>query len=610
MYELHLINITINQFFNKSSLFYNILKIIIIVFVSFTIFANFQQFSTGGDSQQYGYWAINFAKGEYELKNELLEQSGSVNFVPNNFRQTQFDSLVPSGNIGIYVFGAISFITGGYYGLFYFGPILATLLLILSERIGTNLFGKLAGLITLIIVSTDLIIFNTGNAFGTDTVFTLFTLLGCFFLIKFLTKNSNNKNILLCSTFLSMTAFFRMNGIIFFPAELLILSGFFVFQFYKTNTKQNFVKFVIKKIRDKKCLKFIFLLIIPWLVFFSFFASYNNYYFGDPTTTYRDARCQIVTCPDKGNLIFSFFKFDSDRIEWLKYYSIPLIPDEFKKGIENSAPSNTEKILGNNWLSIMSFIIIVGILIYSIKNKNKPTEIIVIISFIAVTLSFFSMSYIAPSSFSINPDIQDRYMMSNVPLSSLLIGYFLSSVFVSKATISLRGLKINKKYLRKSVVVLIIIFLIFSIYGSKPMDKFMDKGFFYKNPQNFAKKYPVASEGVSENNIIIDHRGRKSLEYGAIAFNWAIGDRNSTFQNLKMLLEKNYDVFAFKKYYTSSNTDSFLHSLESNQGIIVKDHSKTFCKLMIIDSPLNIENQTKSDNSCFRNTAQDIIIEN
>ena len=317
-----------------------------------------------------------------------------------------------------------------------------------------------------------------------------------------------------------------------------------------------------------------------------------------------------MTCPDKGNLIFSFFKFDSDRIEWLKYYSIPLIPDEFKKGIENSAPSNTEKILGNNWLSIMSFIIIVGILIYSIKNKNKPTEIIVIISFIAVTLSFFSMSYIAPSSFSINPDIQDRYMMSNVPLSSLLIGYFLSSVFVSKATISLRGLKINKKYLRKSVVVLIIIFLIFSIYGSKPMDKFMAKGFFYKNPENFAKKYPVASEGVSENNIIIDHRGRKSLEYGAIAFNWAIGDRNSTFQNLKMLLEKNYDVFAFKKYYTSSNTDSFLHSLESNQGIIVKDHSKTFCKLMIIDSPLNIENQTKSDNSCFRNTAQDIIIEN
>lgn len=598
-----LINKNTEQFLKKNSLLFNILKIAIIIFVSFSIFANFNPFSIGGDSQQYGYSAINLAKGEFGLKNELLEQTGSVNFVPNNFRKTQFDSLVPTGNVGIYVFGALSYLIGGYYGLFYFGPIFATLLLIFSERIGTNLFGKFAGLITLILVSTDLIIFNTGNAFGTDIVFTLFSLIGCFYLIKFLTNHPNYKYIFLSSIFLSITAFFRMNGIIFFPAELVIVTGFFIFRVYTIDAKKSLGGFNIKKICNRRNIKFVFLLIVPWLVFFSFFGSYNSYYFGDPTTTYREAKNLVVDSNiEKENIIFSFLTFDSERLEWLKFYSIPLIPDEIKNGVENIAPSNTNQVLGKNWLSILSLILIVGILIFSIKTKNKQTEIIVIISLIAVTLSFYSMSYIAPSSFSVNPDVQDRYMISNVPLSSLLLGYFLSTIFVNKTKISFHGVKINKKYLRIVVIFLVIIFLIFSLYDSKPMSKFEANGLSFKNPHNYAHKYPIESEGITENSIIIDHRGRKTLEYGAIAFNWALGERNSTFQNLKSLLENKYDVFAFKKYYSSSNTDGFLRNLESNHGIIVKDHSKTFCKLMLVDSHSNIENQTKSDDSCFRKT--------
>jgi len=128
----------------------------------------------------------------------------------------------------------------------------------------------------------------------------------------------------------------------------------------------------------------------------------------------------------------------------------------------------------------------------------------------------------------------------------------------------------------------------------------MDRGFYFKDPIKIANIFPKDLEGLSEKSIIIDDRGRKTLEYGAIAFNWALGDRKSTFQNIKSLLESNNDVFTFKKYYKSGNTDSFFLNLEIKQGIIVKDYSKTFCKMILRDDSTKIENQTMSDDVCFK----------
>jgi len=471
--------------------------------------------------------------------------------------------------------------------------------LIFSERVGTNLFGKFAGLITLILVASDLMIFSRGLTFGTDIIFSLFTLLGCFYLIKFIIGNKNNKYIFLSSTFLSLSVFFRMNGIIFFPAELLIISGFFIYQLSKTKKEQKTL--ILKKIWNKKNLKFLFLLFIPWLVFFSFFTSYNNYYFGDPTTTYREARIQSeLSEVNKENIIFSFLRIDSERLEWVKYYSVSLIPDEIKNRIEKSAPSKIDQILGENWISLFSMVIFVGILIYSIRNKIKQTETIIIISFISVTLAFFSMSYIAPSSFSINPDIQDRYMLSNVALSSLLISFFLSSVFTKKEIVSCGSLKFNKKYIRKPIVILVIIFLIFSLSNSKPVDELITNGLEFRNPMIDASKYPIDLEGLSKESIIIDHRGRKTLEYDAMAFNYALGDRNSTFQNLKSLLKNNYEVFTFKNYYESADPIPFYRNLQSNHGIILKDYSQSFCKMILVDFSDKSENNSQADEICYK----------
>ena len=178
----------------------------------------------------------------------------------------------------------------------------------------------------------------------------------------------------------------------------------------------------------------------------------------------------------------------------------------------------------------------------------------------------------------------------------MLIGFFLSNVFVNKNTSSFQSSKSAKKYLRIIVVIFVIIFLIFSIIESKPIDK----GLHFRDPIKVAKNYPKDLEGLSEKSIIIDHRGRKALEYNAIAFNWALGERSNTVQNLKSILESNNEVFTFKKYYTSSNTAPFFKNLESNHGIILKDYSKTFCKMILVDSSVTIENKTTGDKICYK----------
>jgi len=591
----------IQKFLKKNDFFYNIIKITIIVFFSYSMFAYFQQFSPGGDSELYGYSAINLSKGQYEIKNDFLQQTGSINFIPNNFRLTQFNTLVPAGNIGIYVLASFTYLVGGYYGLFYLGPVLATLLLICSERIGTNLFGKFAGLITLILVATDFIIYTRGQELGTDIIFTLFVLIGCFFLVKSLKNIQNYKNILLSSTFLSLAVFFRMNGIIFFPFELLIIVGYFIFELYKTDKKIRITNWGNLINSTRKYAKFLFFLIVPWLIFFLFFLSYNNYFFGGPLTTYEDVKCQVrLNCPEKENIIFSFLRMDSERLEWIKHYSVPLIPDGITEKLQALAPINTDEILGKNWLSIISLFMIGGILIFSIKSKNKQTEVIVIICFIVATLSFYSMSYIISTSNNINPDLQDRYMISNVPLSSLLIGFFLSTLINKKLVIP-NDLKLSKKYFKIIMIILIIIFLIFSLNESRAIEKVKGIGFFVKNPEVQANKLTKSLEGLGAESVIIDHRGRRALGYDAIAFNWALGDPNSTFLNLKKVFESGYDVYTFKKYYTSGDPPtSFYKMLESKHGIILKDYSKTFCKMINTNVTMNSENNPKGDSVCYQ----------
>jgi len=207
----------------------DVIKIGIIILVSFTLLTNINPYYYGGDDHDIAIAGINLAKGSYGITNELWLETGLSMFVPQHWFATEQNVLVPVSSPGIIVTSALSYLIGGYYGLFYVGPILSILFLIISERVATKLFGSFVGLITLVLLVSSSIIFVIGLQLLTDNIFALFFISGIFFLIKFL-HEKKDKLILISSVFFVIAAFFRFNGLIFLPLEVLLVIGYFVFQ--------------------------------------------------------------------------------------------------------------------------------------------------------------------------------------------------------------------------------------------------------------------------------------------------------------------------------------------------------------------------------------------
>ncbi len=137
------------------------IKIIIIILASVYLIGNFEPFYNGHDALLYGPAAVSIANGEYGFTNEFMQKNIHSGFVPNQYVQTVHNTAIPIGGIGIYGLAAFSYLLGGYYGLFYLGPITTILFLIISERIITKLFGGFVGLAVLIFLSTDIIILKS-----------------------------------------------------------------------------------------------------------------------------------------------------------------------------------------------------------------------------------------------------------------------------------------------------------------------------------------------------------------------------------------------------------------------------------------------------------------
>ena len=135
---------------NKISFAVNISKILIISIVGlFLIGFFFPFYEYPNDSRGYGIHSIRLSNGEYAFTNELLESTGKWEFVPGSQIKTEHNSSIPDSMPGIASMGAVSYLIGGYFGLFYLGPIIMISILITSERIATKCFGKYVGLLTL-----------------------------------------------------------------------------------------------------------------------------------------------------------------------------------------------------------------------------------------------------------------------------------------------------------------------------------------------------------------------------------------------------------------------------------------------------------------------------
>jgi hypothetical protein len=115
------------------------------------------------------------------------------------------------------------------------------------------------------------------------------------------------------------------------------------------------------------------------------------------------------------------------------------------------------------------------------------------------------------------------------------------------------------------------------------------------------ERYPIDLEGLSKNDIILDTHGLKTTEYGLIPFNGLLFqedpeefDSKQSIQEsvelLKETMDKGYDVYILKEPSRGKDRDFFKY-LAYNHGFVIKDFSKSFCKVNLQSDDENFGNE-------------------
>jgi len=614
---------TIGQ--SKNVKIINIIKIALIIFISFSIVAYFYPFYTDSDSLVYGITTISLANGSYSYTSDLLKETGLWEFVPIPWVKTIDNTAVPKTGVGIYGISTISYLLGSFYGLFYIGPIFSILFLIAAERIATNLFGRFVGLLTLIFLVSDFTILIIARQLMTDNIFSLFFIIGCFFLIKFL-RAKKNKFILISSIFFATTAFIRMPGVIFFPIEIFVIVGFFVYEnisikkmYLDSINLEQYQKLFPCKKRIIKFFKIGIFLAIPWIVFILFILFFNTYYFGDPLTTYQDiSKNNEIT--GEGKSITSFFQFDSKFFEYTKYYSVSLLPDSIKKSLMNLSSTENSPPFERNWIGLFSLLIFVPVIVIAFYDRTKRKEVIIFSLFIVAWISFHSSNYIAPSIEN-HPTtfLRDRYMIPMLPLFYMFFGFVIDRIWkVNFKSNSINRIKLSIKSFRYVFIILVFVLMFSSLYSSQATADILKKQLRISNPTLAAERYPLDMEGLPEDSVIVGGASRKILEYNLTSFfpYWGMGRYTEAtpetipkgpIENLKKIMNEGYETYMFKGGLMRVDLPYFEY-LEAEHGIILQNYSKTFCKLEIINSQTELSETDRlvSDGTCFVSTSSNI----
>ncbi len=597
----------------KSISILDVLKIGIIIFVSFSLVANFIPYFSSIDSLVYGFTGIGLTEGTYGITNELLEKTGDPIYVPLFYAKSVDGSAVPFASSGMVGISALAYLLGGYYGLFYLGPIFTILLLITSERVATKWFGSFVGLLTLVFVSASGLIYLWGSILMTESIFSVFFLLGCFYLIKFFHEKSE-RFILLSTVFFVASASVRYVGMSIFPIEILLILGFFITQRFRvtknelisSNKSSNInlifiIKHIFSNFNRKKILKISIIVILPWLVYFSFWFNYNSYYYGEPFTNFYDQWDRYST---EVSLLSSLFTFDSERFEAMKFYLISTLPDEINPYFEFQSPRGNE-FLRDYSLSIFPFFVIVSAITIAMYCKTKRAEIIVITTFVTIFILFYSSEYNRLIG------IVSRFLIPVLPFSFMLFSYLISQIGkINLRTVSKKPSYISTKIFRITFFFVVAIFLFTSLWNSMAIQKPIENDFEVRNPQKYVERYPL--EKLPSNSIIVDQQSQRSIEYSAIPFlpykfPWFNLDGELDIdkvpedhvQRLETLIGEGYDAYTFKDSVDIRGS-FFFRYLEAEHGIILKEYSKTFCKMVIVENEFVTDGKDlKSDAICY-----------
>ena len=552
-----------------------------------------------GDSRVYGFQAFQIADGVYDYSNSFLEETGYWEFVPEALVKTQHNTAIPNILPMFPAIGAFFYNLFGLSGLFYMNPIFAVLFLIISERISTKFFGKYVGLLVLVFLATNEMVFWVGRGLLTSMLFSNFFLLGLLFLLKFF-RTDSDKQILIASSFFTLTAFIRPNGIIFVPVEIGIVIAYFAIGRIFQNKNIELPKTRIAKIA--------LFTVGPWLVFIFFIIIFNIHYFGDPTVT-------VYNVPDSpkwssqsdfiGELNSDAIVIDLERVEKYSIHFLPYPLNRVVSAVNYNDSTSGNEIFSNfigeveeigfiSHLGILSFVTIALALFIAFKNKDLRIECSVYTIFILSMIIFYSIQFIV-----IGRQGSARDMLPVFPLFYGLLSYIIIKFLTANST------KQKKQIFLKSskiiVLMCLIVFFPIAFYFTDYSQNIKNEGFIFNNPTEFM--FPEISNSIKNDDIVITvYKFDQVINHGAIPFS-PIGiakdfePSNTAFiamlEKLTDILKTENDVFVFKE--PGRETEKVFHRyLDESKNYILIDYDDEFCKI-----ELRNNDGQKSDTTCL-----------
>jgi len=310
----------------------------------------------------------------------------------------------------------------------------------------------------------------------------------------------------------------------FFPVELLILGSYFsIKKLEKIKSEQKYEKksiyFYIRSFFSPigiKTFKVSIFIFIPWIVFFLFWFGYNDYYFGDPSSSFLSVLKQGPSGGIDPSYGFSFFTFDEKRFEIFMGYFQAVLPYPLSN---TNLPYAPDMILGKYWIGILTPVILVSVLAITFRKKEKRIEALVLTTFILAILSFYALLTNAEAVLE-RGEGTPRFTIPAFSIFSIMIGFLISKFFYFKLLNSFSY--IPRITMKLSFVIFLASIVIITFYFSPQIltDQISDQTekLKFKNPQELVARFPLDKEGLNTTSVLFTFNGSITIEYDVIPF--------------------------------------------------------------------------------------------
>ena len=182
-------------------------------------------------------------------------------------------------------------------------------------------------------------------------------------------------------------------------------------------------------------------------------------------------------------------------------------------------------------------------------------------------------------------------------LSSMIFGYMLQKIIRKEIFDNKPVIKNTIHILKIILIIMIGIFFIIAFYFSNPIQIIEEEGWKFNNPEILMERYPLNLEGLTKKDVIITNVGVRAVEYEITSFNPKLS-KDISLDSVKFLKESimdKYNVYIFKIPF-NLHEKNMINNLVNEHGFILKEHSKTFCKI-----ELSTFKDVISDKICINN---------